>query len=149
MDTQTTIVVPPGGGKAVPRPDTGGTVTLKLTRESTGGAITVWESNRAAGDTGGPGLHSHPGFDEVFYVLAGEYLFTIDGTEFPAPAGTLAFIPRGAFHTFASTGRVDGRLLAFAVPGGVEDFFEEMAAADASRSQDVATRHGVVFVSPD
>lgn len=149
MDTQTTIVVPPGGGKAVPRPDTGGTVTLKLTRESTGGAITVWESNRAAGDTGGPGLHSQPGFDEVFYVLAGEYLFTIDGTEFPAPAGTLAFIPRGAFHTFASTGRVDGRLLAFAVPGGVEDFFEEMAAADASRSQDVATRHGVVFVSPD
>ncbi len=138
-------MIPPGGGKAVPRPDTGGTVTVKLSRESTGGAITVWESDRDAGDTGGPGVHAHPGFDEGFYVLSGEYLFTIDGTEFAAPAGTFAFVPRGAFHKFGSSGRIEGRLLGFAVPGGVEDFFEE-AAVEGARLEDVATRHGMVFL---
>jgi hypothetical protein len=40
-------------------------------------------------------------------------------------------------------------MLAFAVPGGVEDLFQEMAAADASHSHDIAARHGVVIVSPE
>jgi mannose-6-phosphate isomerase-like protein (cupin superfamily) len=129
------IVVPPGGGTTFPRPDTGGAVTIKLAREATGGAITVWESHRSTGDTRGPGVHSHPGFDEMFYVLAGEYEFTAAGRRFAAPAGTFVFLPRGMFHTFVSTGAADGSLLGFGVPGGIEDFFEEAASTDdASRT---------------
>lgn len=119
------IIVQPGEGTTLPRPDTGGEVTIKLSSEGTGGVLTAWESRRRAGDNRGTALHSHPGFDETFYVLAGEYAFTASRRTFRAPAGTLVFIPRGVFHTFASTGAVPARLLSFVVPGGVEDFFEE------------------------
>ncbi len=144
------IVVPVGGGKSLPRPDTGGVVTIKLSSEMTGGACTIWESKRAGGDTGGPGVHSHPGFDETFYVLAGEYQFTIGHEKVIAPTGTTVFVPRGTFHTFSSTGLSEGRLLAFAVPGGIEDFFEEMASADDDLANGVVgRRHGIVFGDPN
>jgi len=140
------LVVRPGEGTTFPRPDTGGIVTIKLPSQTTGGTATVWESHRSAGDTGGPGLHSHPGFDEMFYVLAGQYTFTAGGRRFTAPPGTFVFMPGGIFHTFACIGRLEGRLLHFAVPGGIEDFFEEMAfATDASRAGDVGRKHGVLL----
>lgn len=143
-------MVLPEHGRILPRPDTGGTVTIKLPAEATDGAVTVWESRRASGDTRGPGLHTHPGFDELFYVLSGEYQFTAAGERFIAPTGTLVCIPRGVFHTFASTGAEEGRLLSFGVPGGIEDFFEEMMfAEDGSRATTVGGKHGVVFAKPD
>jgi quercetin dioxygenase-like cupin family protein len=135
MGDSVPIVVPPGAGTTLPRPEIAGVVTIKLAGEATGGAITVWESSRAAGDVGGPGVHSHPGFDEMFYVLAGEYEFTAGGQRFTAPAGTFVLMPRGIFHTFASIGPTEGRLLHLGVPGGIEDALEEMAfAGGAERS---------------
>ena len=145
-DQPSAVVSAPGEGHTIPRPDTGGAVTIKVSSDQTGGAISVWESHRSAGDTRGPGVHSHPGFDEMFYVLAGEYEFTAGGETFEATAGTLLFIPRGMFHAFSSTGDTEGRLLAVATPGGVEDFFEEMAVErDSSRTDEVGRKHGVIF----
>ena len=103
----------------------GGLATIKLPSEMIGGAATVWESRRSAGDTRGPGLHSHPGFDEMFYVLAGEYAFTAGGRRFTATSGTFIFMPGAIFHTLASTGSLEGRLLHVAMPGAMEDFFGE------------------------
>ena len=123
------LVVAPGEGTTFPRSDAGGIVTIKLASETTGGAVTVWESHRSAGDTNEPGLHSHPGFDEMIYVLAGRYAFRAGSRRFMASAGTFVFMPRGIFHTLASTGSIDGLLLHVAVPGGIEDAFEEMAFA--------------------
>lgn len=128
-DSGAPIVVPPGEGTTFPRPDTGGAVTIKLSSKITGGAITVWESHWPPGDTAGGGAHSHPGFDEMFYVLAGQCAFTAAGRRYVAPAGTFAFMPRGTFHAFVTNGATEGRVLHLAVPGGVEDFFEEMAFA--------------------
>ena len=146
QDKHSVVVVAPGEGKTLPRPDTGGAVTIKLSSAATGGAITVWESVRPAGDRRGPGLHSHPRFDEIFYVLGGEYQFLAGGEEFAAPSGTLVFVPRGIFHTFANTDAGEGRLLSLAVPGGVEDFFEEMAFADdEARPEAVGRKHGILF----
>lgn len=142
-------VVRPGEGRTLPRPDTGGAVTIKLSRAATGGAVSMWESRRSEGDTRGPGPHCHPAFDEVFYVLEGGYVFSVDGQRFSAEAGTVLFVPRGAFHTFASNGTTPGRLLSVAVPGGIEDFFEEMAfAGDASQAEPVGRKHGVLFAEP-
>lgn len=147
---QQPIVVPVGGGKSLPRPDTRGEVTIKLSSDVTGGSCTIWESKRVQGDTGGPGVHSHPEFDEAFYVLAGEYEFSLGKKKVIASTGALVFLPRGTFHTFSSTGLSEGRLLAFAVPGGVEDFFEEMAVADHDvAAAVVGGKHGIVFVDPD
>src|SRR5436190_5589747 len=142
-DRSAPTVVPPGGGKTFPGPDTGGAVTIKVSSETTGGAITVWESRRPAGDSRGAGPHSHPGFDEMFYVLAGEYAFTADGRRFTAPMGTFVFMPRGTFHTFVGTGATEGRLLHLAVPGSIEDSLEEMAfTKDGSRARPVGRKDG-------
>jgi quercetin dioxygenase-like cupin family protein len=128
-DRTAPLVVPPGEGTTFPRSDAGGIVTIKLASETTGGAMTVWESRRSAGDTNQPGLHSHPGFDEMIYVLAGRYAFRAGSRRFTASPGTFVFMPRGIFHTFAGKGRVGGLLLHLAVPGGIEDALEEMAFA--------------------
>jgi len=100
-----------------------GSVTVKVATE----AGTVFETERAAGDAGGPRLHSHPGFDETFYVVSGEWEFVAGDEKFIAESGSVVHLPRGVFHSFRSTGRVAGKLLGFAVPGGIEDFFEEAA----------------------
>lgn len=128
-DRTVPLVVAPGEGTTLSHAVTGGVVTIKLPSETTGGAVTVWETHQSPGDTDRPGLHSHPGFDEVFYVLAGEYAFTTGRQRFTAPAGTLVFMPGWIFHAFAGTGRAKGRLLHLAVPGRTEDALQEMAFA--------------------
>lgn len=112
------------------RPMTKGSVTVKVAGETS----TMFEIHRRAGDARGPGLHSHPGFDESFYVLSGEWEFVAGDQMIIAEAGTVVHLPRGIFHGFRSTGRVDGKLLGVAVPGGIEDSFEEAArtAEDAT-----------------
>jgi mannose-6-phosphate isomerase-like protein (cupin superfamily) len=89
--------------------------------------MTVYESTRAGGDRRGLGPHAHPGFDEVFYVLEGEYEFVVEDRVLRAREGGAVFIPRGAFHDFHNAGDSSGRLLTFCSPGGIEDFFEELA----------------------
>lgn len=66
------VVVPPGQGHFIGRPDSAGGPTIKLSADQSGGAVTVYEANRPAGDTGGPGEHIHHECHELFYVLEGE-----------------------------------------------------------------------------
>jgi mannose-6-phosphate isomerase-like protein (cupin superfamily) len=89
--------------------------------------MTVYESTRARGDQRGPGPHAHPSFDEVFYVLEGEYEFVVEDRVLRAREGSTVFIPRGAFHDFHNAGVGSSRLLTFCSPGGIEDFFQELS----------------------
>jgi mannose-6-phosphate isomerase-like protein (cupin superfamily) len=131
----------PGAGEvlATPTPSVHGTVTIKVATD----AMTVFEAHRPQGDPGGPELHSHPGFDETFYVLSGEWEFTVGERTMLAGAGTVVHVPRGAFHGFRSTGKLDGKFVGVAVPGGIEHYFEEAARTSDHRS--AATRHGIRF----
>ena len=45
-------------------------------------------------------LHTHPESDETLYVLTGEILFNMDGTEHRLAAGGVAMAPRGVPHAF-------------------------------------------------
>lgn len=127
----------PGEGRVYGRPSTGGAVTIKIAS----GDATIFETSRPAGDSGGPGLHNHPAFDESFYVLEGEWDFTAGDQTIRAEAGTLVHIPRGVFHSFKSTGRAAGKLIGFTVPGGIELFFEEVASTGDDRA--AGARHGI------
>lgn len=135
------IVLKRGEGRTIPRPGTHGSVTIKAAT----GAGTVFETQRRAGDAGGPGVHSHPGFDETFYVISGEWVFSVEGEAVVVSAGAVVHVPRGVFHTFRSTGRIDGTLVGVAVPGGIEDFFEE--AARTANDDEAGRHHGIEFVS--
>jgi hypothetical protein len=67
-------------------------------------------------------LHVHDTFDEIFYVIDGELLVHIDGTDHSAPAGGVAAIPRGLPHAFLVVSET-ARFLGFATPGDVFERF--------------------------
>lgn len=64
---------------------------IRASAESTGGAFSIVEEIHPL-DTP---LHNHHTHDELFYVLEGELVFTVGGTEFQAGPGDLVFGPRG------------------------------------------------------
>ena len=101
----------------------GGLVTIKVTTEQSGGAFFLLEDIANRGKT--TPLHVHPDDDETFYVLEGELLVHIDGAEYVAGAGAVAFAPRGKPHAFLVTSE-RARFLGLVTPGaGVERFIRE------------------------
>lgn len=72
---------------------------------------------------GGPPLHSHA-WDEAFYVLEGEIVFSTDEQEMRAPVGTFVHFPADSPHTFASRGGT-ATILSFTSHPGAAAFFRE------------------------
>jgi mannose-6-phosphate isomerase-like protein (cupin superfamily) len=147
------LVVPPGAGRPLGRPDTAASGTLKASSEETGGAVTVFESTRPAGDTGGPQAHLHRDADEMFYVLEGEYRFQLGDRVVDAPRGTFVFIPRGTPHAFRNKGAETGRMLTVVMPGGFERFLEARAALPPGGltpevNAALSREHGMEVVGP-
>ena len=109
----------------------GGIMTMKATAEETGGALLLFEDLMAQGKT--TPLHVHANEDEVLYVLDGEILVHIDGTDHPVGRHGVAFAPRGVPHAFVVTSQT-ARVLTLLTPGSAEPFYRgasEPASADA------------------
>jgi mannose-6-phosphate isomerase-like protein (cupin superfamily) len=134
-DFLTGYVVAAGAGLA-------GDPGLKASRQSTGGALSVFETSIGAG----PPLHVHDRDDECFYVLDGVLSVHCGGEGFDAATGSFVFLPRGRPHRFWAAGR-PARLLLIAVPGGIEDYFREIntASGDDERTR-IGERHGIRVV---
>lgn len=125
----------PGAGLA-------GDAGLKASPQSTGGALSVFETTIG----GGPPLHVHDREDESFYVLSGELSVRCGDEEFSAGAGSFVFLPRGRPHRFQAAGP-EARLLLIAVPAGIEDYFAEInAAVTVQEKADVGDRYGIRVV---
>jgi len=58
-------------------------------------------------------LHAHAGMDKVYYVLEGDGMFLLEGSELPMHAGDLLVAPEGVPHGVKNTGLK--RLLVLAV----------------------------------
>ncbi len=101
-------------------------MTLKLGSAETDGQFSVAEVASRPG--GGVPPHNHRAMDEFFYVIEGEYEFTLDGQALRAPAGSFVHVPRGVFHGFRNVGSTTARMADFHTPGGFEKFFEECGA---------------------
>lgn len=113
------FVTPPGEGVALWHLD--GLMELKASAAATGGRFGLFEQRLPAGSSAP--LHVHHGEDEAWYVLDGELLFQVDGTDLLAPTGAFLWAPRGLPHTFRVES--DGAwLLGIVTPGGFEEFFE-------------------------
>lgn len=82
--------------------------------------ILVWRG-------GEPPMHVHHAEDEAFYVLGGHFTFHVGDLTLPAPAGTLALLPRDVPHGFKCHEDA-GRLLCLHTPGGAEQEFREMGS---------------------
>jgi mannose-6-phosphate isomerase-like protein (cupin superfamily) len=68
----------------------------------------------------GPPLHHHNSYDEAFYVLNGEMEFCVDGEIARVPAGSLAWVPRGAIHSFRNPCTVPIHMLVVTTPEAID-----------------------------
>jgi quercetin dioxygenase-like cupin family protein len=98
---------------------------IKLSGAETAGLYAIMEGWTPPG--AGPPMHCHSREDETFYVLEGEYEFTLGEQNLHGRTGSLVFGPRHIPHTFNNIAKSPARMLILAQPAGVEHFFEEMS----------------------
>ena len=100
-----------------------------------------------------PVAHSHDGYEETIYGLAGVLTWTVEGTPTDVGPGETLVIPRGAVHHFDNTGEVDAAALGIVTPGILgPDYFRDVAAVlaaaaggppDLAAIAEVMRRHGL------
>jgi len=96
--------------------------------DESGGSVAVFEFDVPAGAKL-PVAHSHDGYEETIYGLAGVLTFTVEGVETEVRPGATLVIPRGAVHRFDNHGEADASALAIVTPGILgPDYFRELAA---------------------
>lgn len=113
----------------------GGVHTWLTTAEESGGAFLLFEDAMDKGKR--TPLHTHPA-DETMYVLQGEIVMHLDGTEHVIGQDGLALAPRGLPHAFMVTAD-DTRILCLQTPGSCQAFYlgaSEPLTADTARVVD-------------
>lgn len=142
-------------GEVVAQPVRGGALAVLLDSDATRGRLGVIEQTVAARNPGPP-LHTHPDFDELFFVQDGTPEFRVADEGIAAAPGSVLFVPRGTPHTFSNLGPLPARLMVVVSPGGFEDYFKEiMAGSAAGRSftdtelVSLRAEHGSIPASSD
>jgi mannose-6-phosphate isomerase-like protein (cupin superfamily) len=102
-------------------------ILLKMTAESSGGALTIWEEILPLLDTP---LHIHANEDELFHIIDGEHDFRCGEQQFRVGPGAFVRLPRGVPHAHRRIVPGSGCLLVITMPGGFEGFFRILAEAD-------------------
>ena len=120
--------------------------------QDSGGSVAMFEFDVSAGAKV-PIAHSHDGYEETIYGLAGVLTFTVDGQKCDVSPGDVLCIPRGAVHRFDNLQSADAKMLAVITPGILSfDYFREVAAVvhsaaggppDPKAIADVMLRHGL------
>jgi quercetin dioxygenase-like cupin family protein len=127
------FVLRPDEGRPI---DLGGfRMSVKATRDDTGGAFSLLEADEPAGF--GPPMHIHHDAAEAFYVLAGEYIIFLDDREHLCPVGSFIFIPAGVRHGFR-VGRAASRKLVLFTPAAMVGYFDELSEATKTGHVDPA-----------
>lgn len=125
-------------------------VTHKLTSEQTGGAFYVCEA--VFGPESGSPLHIHHYEDEVIYVLEGAIDIRLDKEELHAPAGGIVHLPKNIPHALQNPLKTPLRIMVSAIPGGLENYFDEVEAAlqngtlDNETHINISTKYGLEWL---
>ena len=103
-------------------------------------------------------LHRDPS-DETFYVLDGEMLFHVDGSEQIAGAGDTVSLRQGVAHAFMATSEI-ARFLVLNTPGTHDSYFRDggepathqnfsaAPAPDHQRMEASSRKHGIEILGP-
>src|SRR5436305_8125041 len=128
------VVRGPGEGRTL-LVGAGDYVTYKVASEETGGSYFCFEVSTTPGF--GPPLHTHA-YRELFYVLEGEYEFTVDRDgkleTVAGTPGTAIAVPPNVPHTFKNASSAPARLLFVHQPAALEEFFEEFGTEEHNAS---------------
>jgi len=108
-------------------------IRFLLEGKQTAGSVAVFEFDVPAGAQVAA-AHSHDGYEETIYGLAGVLTWTIESTPIDVAPGEALCIPRGAVHRFDNLGEDDARALAIVTPGilGPGYFRDAAAILDAA-----------------
>jgi mannose-6-phosphate isomerase-like protein (cupin superfamily) len=143
---QKPFVVPPGSGKVL---KTIG-VTHKLLSQQTGGGYYLFESE--FDPESGNRLHVHTHEDEVVYVIQGAIQIRLGDGKLEASEGGVAHLPKGIPHALYNPLKVPLRILALAIPGGMEQFFDELDSAiqngsiDDIKHREISQKYGIEWL---
>jgi mannose-6-phosphate isomerase-like protein (cupin superfamily) len=141
-----------------------GTIICLLSPSSgNGGAFSLAEYRTRPGAGAPP--NRHPGDDESFYVLSGQYEFAVDGVARVVGPGGFVKVPNGSVHRFTNVGSEDATMLVINAPGAIHDRFFAMAGEplpsgatafpapkgppDVAAIRAIAERCGIEFVNSD
>jgi mannose-6-phosphate isomerase-like protein (cupin superfamily) len=103
-------------------------ISFKAGGDEGGGRLSLTETTVAPGFPG-PVPHRHLHMVDSFYVLEGTLTVRLEERTVEAGAGTYAFVPPGAVHTFSNPGSEPVRMLNLMAPGGFEQYLKEVVAA--------------------
>jgi mannose-6-phosphate isomerase-like protein (cupin superfamily) len=118
--------------------------------EDSGGTFSLFET--VTPPQAGPPPHVHHREDESFYILEGQFEFTIGDRKIAAEPGTFLFAPRDLPHWFRNVGNTPGKLLITVHPAGLEHFFAEFselptdAPPDIAKMTAIGNKYGIEFV---
>jgi len=116
--------------------------SVKASRSSTGGNLTVIESHTK----GGAPWHVHSCEDEYFYVIEGKIIVHCGDEIYSAGPGSFVFLPRGIPHAWDVGAEGVATLLMMTVPAMLEEFLQEFHRASTREDRDaVAAGYGIQF----
>lgn len=124
----------------------GGRAALRVDSEHVHGAFTITEIQ--APPASGPMLHLHKSREEIFEIMEGEFRFQCAGEMFDASAGMTVVIPRGSEHAWINSGTQPGRLLSILIPGGIDDYFEEIGRTTPEDRPALSEHFDTLIVGP-
>jgi mannose-6-phosphate isomerase-like protein (cupin superfamily) len=145
-DISQPLAVPPKSGRVLKL--TG--VTHKLTSQQTGGGYYLFEAE--FDPESGNRLHVHTYEDEVVYVVQGAIQIRLGDGGLEASQGGVAHLPKGIPHALYNPLKTPLRILALAIPGGLELFFDELEAAmgdgsqDNARVEEISRKYGIEWL---
>jgi quercetin dioxygenase-like cupin family protein len=128
------------------------TIRFLIDDRQSNGSMAMFEFEVPAGAKV-PVAHSHDGYEETIYGLAGVLTWTVDETPVDVGPGDAVHIPRGVVHRFDNNGDADAKALAIVTPGVLgPGYFRDLAVvaeAAAGGPPDLAAigavmrRHGL------
>lgn len=95
-------------------------------------------------------LHAHPTQDEFIHVFEGELEVELEGQRHPAPAGSLAKLPKGVPHAYFNATDQPARCLFWVSPAGrLKELFDRLhEMTDPDEVVRVSAEHDVDFLPP-
>lgn len=128
--------------EALPFP---GHLTRQVVRPwDTPAGVSMLELTMAPRSLGAP-PHTHRDEDEYFVVLEGAVEFLTGDEQSPAPAGSVAVLPRGHLHGFWNPHEQPARLLLMVAPGQFHGFFDEVVMRIREANADTPERIGAIL----
>jgi len=125
-------------------------VTHKLISQQTGGGYYLFESE--LDPESGNSLHVHTFEDELVYVVQGALQIRLGDGKLEASEGGVAHLPKGIPHALYNPLKTPLRILALAIPGGMEQYFEELESTlqdgsmDDAKHKEISRKYGVEWL---